>query len=612
MKLSIRQSLIGLVIILTVITAIFYGGTFYTYRQLKEMVAISGSAKRVPRLLLNCRRNEKDFFAREEERYAQEFRSNFARLEAELERLSRFPDMDHEALAEIRGGTGRYKSLFEQAAGLVKQIGFTDNDGLRGQMRDAVHRAEAIIEEAGLDGLLAKMLMCRRNEKDFLIRREWKYIQEHKANFARLMEAVAAAPLDPAKKEALTKALEAYRRAFMKLASIRKELGLTPSQGIMGQMRKAAHEVEEGADRLDRWTDAQYSRLEGNMFKTVAVISLITGILLLLVVYFWGRGIERGVASLLSQIQELGENRIPLNQGLDVAAISFAGARELEQIATTLDGFVRRLGEAIGDAKGRGKELLEGAAGLVEASDDMDRRSKEIAGQTLAIRDGATASHDSVSNVSAAVEEMTATITEIAKNMNEVNSLAATAANEADGTQEVVALVAEASNKIATLSGLIRSIAEQTNLLALNATIEAARAGEAGKGFAVVANEVKELAKQTGDSVGEIDAVISDLVARAGEATESIKHIVEVNRGVSDVANSVAAAVEEQTAAIEEISSNAQGANEAVSRMTEMVENILGNIEAISKEADRVKAAADRFNGVATALGQQMGQFNVT
>ena len=611
MKLSIRQSLICLVLFLCMVTAVLFGATIHSYRLLKETVAISFSAKEIPRLLLRCRRDEKDFFAREEEKYVRELRSIYGLLEKELNRLAHFSEVDPAVLAKIKDGGNRYKATFDKAATLVKRIGFSEKKGLRGEMRKAVHKAETLIKETGFDGLMAKMLMCRRNEKDFIIRKKWKYVDEFNNNFARLMEALQRASLEPSMKKDLSKDFETYREVFLEMASIQKEIGLNPNEGLMGQMREAAHQIEGGAEALEHWADSQYRNIEARMIRTIVAISVVTGLMVLVMVYLWGRGIEKGVATLLSQIEKLGANRIPLNRGVDVASIAYRGARELEQIAVTLDGFVKKLGGAVLDAKGKGEELLEGAAGLVDASNDMDSRSKEIASQTLIIRDGASASHESVSNVSAAVEEMTATITEIAKNMNEVNKLAATAVNEADAAQEVVAMVADASNKIAALSGLIRSISEQTNLLALNATIEAARAGEAGKGFAVVANEVKELAKQTGDSVGEIDAVISDLVARAKEATESIGHIVEVNRGVSDVANSVAAAVEEQTAAIEEISGNAQGANEAVSKMAEMVENILSNIEAISKEADRVKIAAERFNNVATALGQQMGQFNV-
>lgn len=80
-------------------------------------------------------------------------------------------------------------------------------------------------------------------------------------------------------------------------------------------------------------------------------------------------------------------------------------------------------------------------------------------------------------------------------------------------------------NEINKLTEAIINITEQTNLLALNASIEAARAGEAGKGFAVVADEVKELAKQSGETAGNIKVIVDSVV-------DSVKRLVDGSKSV--------------------------------------------------------------------------------
>ncbi len=610
MKLSMRQSLLALSAFLAFVTLVLVFTTVYSYRSLKDEIQIAFLSDEVQKLLFLCRRNEKDFFARGKLKYVKELQQHYSSLLDIVSRLEDF-DIDNRYISQIRDEGEKYRAVFLKTVDLMKQIGFHEKEGLKGKVREAVHEAEAIFKKVEDQGLLAKMLMCRRDEKDFLLRNNWKYVTKFEKDFSSLMEAVHDSGMEEDIKAELKGHLDLYGQSFLKMASIRKEIGLTPETGLLGQLRDHAHGIERGAARLHELSKKQFKAIEARMIRQGLLIFIGSGIVLFLVVFFWGRDIQRGVSSMLDQITDLSEDRIPLTRGIDVSMASSKWATEFQEIAKSVGSFAKKIGAAVLDVKEKGKQLLSESEGLVYVSNNMDARSKQIEHQALQIREEAAASADNVSNVSAAVEEMTATINEIAKNMSDVNRLAASASSQAEVSQEVIKILAESSNKIATLSNLIRSIAEQTNLLALNATIEAARAGEAGKGFAVVANEVKDLAKQTGDSVGEIDAVIGELLAKAGEATESVQNIVNVNKKVSEVANNVAAAIEEQTAAVRESSIKAQKANEAVAKMASMVEGILESIKEISAEAENVKKTAERFDHVATDMEETMGRFNV-
>ncbi|RUM88953.1 MAG: hypothetical protein DSZ23_03855, partial [Thermodesulfatator sp.] len=161
------------------------------------------------------------------------------------------------------------------------------------------------------------------------------------------------------------------------------------------------------------------------------------------------------------------------------------------------------------------------------------------------------------------------------------------------------------------VSRLIGAIAEQTNLLALNATIEAARAGEAGKGFAVVANEVKELAKQTGNSVEEINAVVHSLQLESTEAQNAIEKIAVTIQSVAEYSESIASAVEEQTATTQEISGQTEALVADISEADDMNNRVEKLSRVALKQTREFDAIIHAANQKSAELRRRLSLFKV-
>jgi methyl-accepting chemotaxis protein len=252
---------------------------------------------------------------------------------------------------------------------------------------------------------------------------------------------------------------------------------------------------------------------------------------------------------------------------------------------------------------------LQGAEQMADETATVRNSSGEA--QNMATMVAAEAEESSVNAqaLSAATEEMVASIREISRQVSKSSEVTRAAVQSARDSERDVRALQQISAEIGQVVQLITGIAEQTNMLALNATIEAARAGEAGKGFAVVASEVKNLAKQTASATDAVSKKIKSIQEASVQSAESIANIGKIVGNIDEYATVIAAAIEEQNATTEEISRNVSFVSGSALRVAENVQKIQSQASTINESAVNVSARARSMADETEVLGREIKTF---
>uniref|UniRef100_B8DKW3 Methyl-accepting chemotaxis sensory transducer n=1 Tax=Nitratidesulfovibrio vulgaris (strain DSM 19637 / Miyazaki F) TaxID=883 RepID=B8DKW3_NITV9 len=281
--------------------------------------------------------------------------------------------------------------------------------------------------------------------------------------------------------------------------------------------------------------------------------------------------------------------------------------------------------------------MLQAAAQVEGAVEVVSSASEELSAQIEQADRGAEEQAKRVSETATAMEEMNASVLEVARNAGdtaEVSDAArAKAAHGAALVERVVGTIdavrrqsldlkadmedlGRQAESIGAIMNVISDIADQTNLLALNAAIEAARAGDAGRGFAVVADEVRKLAEKTMHATVQVGEAIrgvqqgtrknmenvdrsvqgieesTQLVRQSGEALGEIVRLVET---ASDQVRSIATASEQQSSASEEINHAVEQVSTISGETAQAMRESARAVSALAEQAQVLKRLVDEM-----------------
>ncbi len=385
--------------------------------------------------------------------------------------------------------------------------------------------------------------------------------------------------------------------------------GKDPTGGPMENWRSG--EIH-GAFEIIHSLKTAKADLAGTLWMASGLMILLLAVSGALIALFTRRTIISPVRASMEMIEGMQQGqldrRLQINSNDELGRLSQALNNFAENLQNEILEAFKRL--AAGDftfvANGLIKKpLTEANQGLIASMTRVQEASAQISSGAVQVSDSSNSLANGATQQAAALEEISASMTQMneqtannAANAATANQLVGEAKQAAEkGNQQMQSMVnamgeiKDAGQNISKIIKVIDEIAFQTNLLALNAAVEAARAGQHGKGFAVVAEEVRNLAARSAKAAQETTALIEGSVEKtdngaqiADQTAEALSEIVGGVTKVSDLVAEIAAASHEQSQGIAQVNEGLQQLDDVNQKATSTAEESAAIAEELSSQ----------------------------
>ncbi len=581
---------------------------FISQNKIHQLEHISSSLNHIQFNYLKLQGYEKNFSLRYRIEYVNGFRNTFRKIEKTLTDSMKLNEK-HAVIAEdMVNALQDYNMTFERVVESRMMIGLDEESGLRGSLREAIHNVEDLAKNINSTPILKNMLMLRRREKDFIIRRDLKYRDKYNKDFKiHINEIQFASYLSTTQKDAMITLSNIYKKDFFKLIELERLLGLTLDKGLLGELAKKRTAFEKINQTFFNVMKGEIQDSEqATQRRFIVLFSLLVSTFLattFILVFDFLRDMRKMTKRISSMKNDLTQ-KVQITRGDEVG-----------HLANYFNRFVSKLRDIVVELKNKAQVLNCESHNLAATSHQLTENHQEVSHQIETMVQSINNFTKSVHKI-AEITKRTEQLSESSqqKTSEEVEELKTIVTNTKTSIVDIkhfvhneINILKTKANEIFDIVTMINDIADRTNLLSLNAAIEAARAGEAGKGFAVVAGEIRSLADKTTNSTDKIDTEIKSINESIENVVIGLGDKVQQLERFSHEIEKVGDKMSELDKTMNNIHEDANNVAMETANQSMMADELNMNIQTIHESMNEISHSANQLTGLADNLSSISG-----